>query len=1040
VPSPFSSIPQAEWIAGNGLAFAIRDRYPVSPGHTLVITRREVPTWFDATREEQIAILDLVEEVKRQLDRGEPPPDGYNVGFNAGPAAGQTVPHLHVHVIPRYAGDMDDPRGGVRHVIPSRGNYAAVLSPSASTGAGDHFLRAIRPLFTRAHDAAIVAAFIQDSGLEVLYATLLDFLRRPARLRILTGDYLQITQAEALERLLDWTAMLNDRESREFRGSIEARIVEVARLAAPTFHPKAWRFEGPDLRTIFVGSSNISRAALEDGIEWNLRIERDVNPEAYDRFVSEFDRHWDAATPLTARWLATYRSRRPLPQPEAEAVAEGEPVYEPAPKFPHVLQSEALDRLAAAREEGRRRALVVMATGLGKTWLVAFDLRGFANETGRMPRVLFLAHRSEILLQAAATMREMFATASPVPSFGRFVGDSGELDADFVFASVQKLARPSTLARIAPGAFDYVVLDEVHHAEAPTYRRILAHLDPRFLVGLTATPDRADEAEILPLFDDFLCYEAGIPLGIRSDLLAPFAYFGIRDEIDYREIPWRNGRFDIDELTAAASTARRMEKLDAALGEHPGAKSLVFCCSIRHALFVRDWLRERGVAADAVFAAEGSDDRDEALSKLRSGELDAICSVDLFNEGVDVPDVDRIVMLRPTESPVVFLQQLGRGLRKAVGKEKLTVVDFVGNHKVFLRRLRTLLSSAGGSANAVSDYLTSGYVAGLPPECTIEIELEAKEMLASLLPRGASVVETFYLALRDQRETRPRAVDLLYAGYDPAALRAAWGSWFEFVKAQGDLGEGELAALDAAGPWLRDLETTRMNRSYKMVLLQAFIDEAGLHGRAPLERVTQRSREVIERSPELLADAMESEYGDPRRKSDAEWQAYWRENPLRAWTSGRGAAKPWFTIEGADLVSQIPPPPSDEARAALTEMTAELIDYRLAVYRRRSAVERPDRFTCRVLSNGRTPIIKLPSLTDLPSRPVGEVTATLPDGSPWVFRFAKEFCNVAWPADAPGTNRLPDLLRSWFGEEAGQPGTRFDVTFAREQGGWTLRP
>jgi diadenosine tetraphosphate (Ap4A) HIT family hydrolase len=260
--SPFLELPQSAWVASNELAFAIPDRFPVSKGHALVITRRLVATWFDASIDERQAILALVDEVKRRLDN-EHQPDGYNVGFNAGLAAGQTVMHLHVHVIPRYRSDMDDPRGGVRHVLPSKGNYLCDVRSLATGGAEDPFARHVLPLFATADEIAIVAAFVQDSGLSRIETDLHAAVRRGARVRIVTGDYLDITQASALERLVDWqeSARASGTEIEAdvpagHSGSVETRVIEVEKLPGFTraFHPKSWRFESSRYGVAFVGS------------------------------------------------------------------------------------------------------------------------------------------------------------------------------------------------------------------------------------------------------------------------------------------------------------------------------------------------------------------------------------------------------------------------------------------------------------------------------------------------------------------------------------------------------------------------------------------------------------------------------------------------------------------------------------------------------------------------------------------------------------------------------------------------------------------
>lgn len=384
--SVFLDFPESQWVASNALAFAIRDMFPVAKGHTLIVTRRVVRDWFEARREEQLAVLDLVDLVKRQLDE-EFHPAGYNVGFNAGEAAGQTVMHLHVHVIPRYEGDMDDPRGGVRHAIPWKGNYKRVAAaPLVVGGAKDPFLAHIRPLIARAHEIAIVAAFVQDSGLELLQTPVFSAAERGARIRLVTGDYLDITQAEALKRMLDWQGAFSPRPL------FEARVVETSLLPGPTrsFHPKSWRFEGHGFGVAFVGSSNVSASALATGIEWNLRTDRSQDPAAYGLIKGEFELLWDLSRPLTYDWVTAYAARVHLaPRAFPPGEMEAEPLT-PAPE-PHDVQREALDALATTRAEGERRALVVMATGLGKTLLAAYDADAFRGTLEHPIRILFVA-------------------------------------------------------------------------------------------------------------------------------------------------------------------------------------------------------------------------------------------------------------------------------------------------------------------------------------------------------------------------------------------------------------------------------------------------------------------------------------------------------------------------------------------------------------------------------------------------------------------------------------------------------------------------
>jgi superfamily II DNA or RNA helicase/diadenosine tetraphosphate (Ap4A) HIT family hydrolase len=1039
MPSPFLALPQSIWVAHNALAFAIRDGCPVSPGHTLVIPRREVATWFEATRDEQLAILDLIDEVRRQLD-AEFHPQGYNVGFNTGEAAGQTVMHLHVHVIPRYEGDMDDPRGGVRHVIPWKGNYKRTLAPPLATGgAADPFIDHIAPLFAASREVAIVAAFVQDSGLELLEPPITSAVARGALVQLITGDYLDITQAEALQRMLDWQGAPSEGDE---EGRFEVRIVETANLpgASRSFHPKSWRFEGPGVGVAWVGSSNVSRSALQQGIEWNLRVDRWRDPAAFVKTREAFSRLWSSAAPLTSEWVATYseRARRAAVAPLPAGEAEAEPLTRPPEAHP--VQQQALNALALARAEGKRRALVVMATGLGKTLLAALDAAAVGGELGRAPRVLFLAHRRELLAQAAKALRLVLRERQPTLRIGWYAEGRSELDAEVVVASIQTIGRAEHLDRLAGQRFDYVVVDEAHHAEAVTYRRILARISAGFLLGLTATPDRADEGDIVGLFDDHVAFRADLGVGIQVGRLVPFDYFGLKDTVDYsfENIPWRNRRFDPEALERAVQTEQRMQVFWEAWRARPGTRSLVFCCSIAHADYVRRWLGARQVRVRLVYSGAGSDDRSMALAELEAGQIDAVCAVDLFNEGVDVPHVDRVVMLRPTESPVLFLQQLGRGLRIAEGKDRLTVIDFVGNHRVFLDRVRTLLS-LGGREGALRALVAAAGELKLPTGCSVAIELEAIALLERLLPRGASEVERVYRELYAARGKRPRIGELFRMNLSPSTLRAAHGAWFDFVSAEQHLTEPEQQVHASAGRWFGELETSPMTKCFKMIVLQALIEEDALRTGLPLDRLAARSHEILLRSPELLRDLKGvRELPDPARPDPATWQAYWRRNPVAAWTGTAASPGNWFAIEGERFVPRLPVPNGFEE--TFEAMTLELVDYRLAQYRRRlDQASTVAGFTCRVFSNQQTPILKLPDRKDQPDLPQGDTDVRLPDGAVWRFRFANIACNVAHPVGSD-RNQLADLLRSWFGPSAGRPGTAFQVRFTPSPDGIWVEP
>jgi superfamily II DNA or RNA helicase/diadenosine tetraphosphate (Ap4A) HIT family hydrolase/HKD family nuclease len=1026
--SVFTDIPASAWVASNELAFAIRDANPVSAGHTLVITRRVVLDIFGCSQAERAALWALVDEVKRALDVALRP-DGYNVGFNAGAAAGQTVPHVHIHVIPRYSGDVEDPRGGVRHVLPDRGNYLARRAEPLTDGVGERTLyRAVAPLLRAATQVDLLAAFVQESGVSLIAGAVEDALRRGARLRVVTGDYLDITQASALRRLLDWeerVVALHGADERPAAGSIETRLIEAATIGR-AFHPKAWRIEGDGFGVVFVGSSNLSRSALMTGVEWNLRVDRARDPVAYERVASSFEALWDVGRALDRPWLAAYAARAEAaparPSMEIEA--------DPPPPTPNVVQTAALAALRASRAAGRDRALVVLATGLGKTLLAVFDLAQVAAELGRTPTVLWVAHRQELLAQAGASAARLF----PEARLGWLLGGQRAAPPHgLLFASVQSLSRAATLATLPPDTFDVVVIDEAHHADAASYRRVLAHFRPRFRLGLTATPDRADAGDIYGLFDDHVVFRADLAEGIARDWLVPFAYFGLKDPTDYAPIPWRGGRFDAEALSEAVLTAARMETLWASWIEpaRAGARTMVFCVSINHARFVRTWLAERGVRAALVHSGPDGDDRATALDDLEAGRIDAICSVDLFNEGVDCRPVDRVVMLRPTESPVLFLQQLGRGLRTSPGKGKLVVLDFVGNHRVFLDRVRTLvtLSDPGASVGA----FLRGAPVSLPPGCSVDVPLEAIDLLERLLPQGTTHELTrVYRELTASRGVRPRAGELVAMGLSPLVATAKDGGWLALVAREGDLSEVEREAVAVAGGWLREVQATPMNKCFKMVTLDVLLQADALFDGLPLDEVARRSHEALVRSPELLEDLSGvARLPDPRHPDPAVWRGYWAENPVADWTRGR-----WCRVDAGALRLTLDVPAG--LREAVADLTRELVEARLAAYRRRRTSAGPT-FDAKVITNGRDPILKLPDGEARAALPTGDADVRLPDGGVWRFRFAKIAINVAHPVGV-GHNALPDLLRRWFGVAAGRPGTDFRVRLRSTPDGWWAEP
>ncbi|MFO0135789.1 MAG: DEAD/DEAH box helicase family protein [Planctomyces sp.] len=1076
--SPFNRIPPEQHIAANPLAFAVFDQFPVSPGHTLVITRRIVPTWFDASTQEQAAVLELVNTVRNLLQSSlEPAPDGYNVGFNCGAAAGQTVPHLHVHIIPRYAGDQPDPRGGIRNVIPELGNYLRNSAPAPppappellSTGHPDSPLWELLALrVSAATHVDILSAFVQRSGLELIEQQLLAAMTRGAHVRIIVSDYLGISDPLALRRLLTWqhlgatddadvtgsTVDLRPAESDDdpsapelLSGSLQARLIHTSQLQSQpeSFHPKAWLIQEQQDACLVVGSSNLSRPALQTGIEWNLLASDRTVPAAAARFRRSFRQLWDQAVPLSpdvihrySQWVQEQGSQwSELCESQREGV-----VLTPRP-----WQQQALLKLQELRDRGYQRGLVAVATGMGKTWLAALDVLQVGQHLGRRPRVLVVAHRAQILAQAEAALSAVLDAEYPPVSSGWFVGAQQQLDCDLVVASVQKLSRPQHLKRLESLHFDYAIIDEVHHAQAPTWRRVLASLRAGFVLGLTATPERTDGVDVASLFDDHLAWQAGIGDGIAEESLVPFHYLGLRDTVDFEQIPWRNGRFDPEQLEAAVARSERMERLWTAWQQHPAERTIVFCCSRRHAVFVRDWLLSRGESAAAVFSGGGSDPIGQSLQALRDGRLRVLCAVDLFNEGLDLPAVDRVVMLRPTESKVVFLQQLGRGLRVAPGKTRLLVLDFVGNHRVFAQRLLHLLALSGPRADwaAVRQYLQTGQ-AQLPPGCLLDVELSARDVLRELLPRGAAAALEGYRRLRDELGRRPTATEVLRAGYLPRTIAAERGAWFAFVQSEQDLMEREAAVVTAAADWFRMLETTSLNRSYKLIVLRVLLDRGALVSGLPLATLCADCRRYLQQHEVLRRDVTGGGVAvDVDTATAQAWQQWWQKWPVSRWLDEQDGRR-WFEQSG-DVFRWSGEVPAG-LETELQRMTGELVDWRLAAYCRSRGLERGSaeqgavRFECKVSHASGRAILFVPSVNQSPGRPTGPTDVVLPDGQLWVFKFVKVAVNVAGPPGPAGVeqNQLSDLLRGWFGADAGLPGTDFRVRFELRDGQWSISP
>lgn len=592
----------------------------------------------------------------------------------------------------------------------------------------------------------LLCAFVKWHGLRILEQSLEAAHARGVPIRVITTTYIGATERRALDKLVQ-----------KFNAQIKVNY----ELRSTRLHAKAWLFRrrsGYD--TAYVGSSNLSKAALLDGLEWNVRLSSIATPDVLRKFEATFDSYWSdpAFEPYDpdrdARRLddALLQAGRGTRSTEDRHVTLSGLVVRP---YPH--QRDMLERLEVERElHGRNRNLLVAATGTGKTVMAALDFKHLREKYGRGIRLLFVAHRQEILRQSLRTYQDVLVEAD----FGEELHSSiVPRDWNHVFASVQAL-RTQPLDRFAPDHFDVIVIDEFHHGVSPTYRRIIDHFTPRELLGLTATPERMDGRNVQDeFFDGRIAAEMRLWEALENELLSPFHYFGITDNTDMGAVAWKRGSYDASELSSlfTGNDARARLVVRAVMdkvSDPTSMRALGFCVSVSHARFMADFFCRAGLKAVALSGETPRNERKSALDALRSGALHVIFSVDLLNEGLDIPDVDTLLLLRPTSSATVFLQQLGRGLRRTSRKAVLTVLDFIGQHRKEFRFEEQFQALTNLTRNRLLTNIEQDFPL-LPSGCQIILEPKAKEMIINNI-RSQIGVNVTQLAREVRQYAEPR--------------------------------------------------------------------------------------------------------------------------------------------------------------------------------------------------------------------------------------------------------------------------------------------
>jgi superfamily II DNA or RNA helicase/HKD family nuclease len=793
---------------------------------------------------------------------------------------------------------------------------------------GDHLLKQIEV----ASSICILTSFVMKSGVEFLKPALKAAAERGADIKIFTGDYLYITQPEALAEII----------------AIDEKIQSRLWVSnGVSFHPKAYLFQTEDQECLFIGSSNLSRSALTQGVEWNLSVsnEKEVFEQALKQFLNTFlaeqtiqlnsetvkdyrdkyDKYHQKNPYLAHEWSKMEELVLMIPS-ENEPTKMPDMIFDPPADYgeikPRFAQLEALDELTKTLEEDYDKALVVMATGLGKTYLAGF----FAQ---RFHRVLFVAHREEILYQA----QESFQKIMPDRTSGIYNGKHKEAEVDSVFASIQTLSMKSHLEKFSRDEFDLIIFDEFHHAAATMYQRTLDYFKPKFLLGITATPDRNDNKDVYAICDGNVAFRLDFLDAIERKWLAPFKYYGVYDDTDYSQITWLGTRYDEEELLQAQLREDHAEKILRVWEDKKQTRTLGFCSSIKQANFLSTFFNQHGYRTVSLHSQQVGISRKTAIQQLNRGELDVIFTVDLFNEGVDIPAVDTLLFVRPTESLTVFTQQIGRGLRLHDGKETCVIIDLIGNYRNADIKLGLFHTEP---IDGKGKHLIHPVV---PEFCGINLDVSVidllKEMIRKTHPRRDRLFNDYHL-LKNELGRIPSYLELhLRGASESVQYKQEFQSYFGFLKWAEELNERELQVWERYENWLIDVEKTGMTKSYKMIVLLSMLNRGSSQWFLPIT-----PNEV---APFFHHYLMEKEYRKRIDFSDKSSSKLWEYDeekvskliatmPMSKWNGG---ATSLTTFENGKFSLNFDVLPEDEE--ILHEWTKEICVYRLHYHFERKA-------------------------------------------------------------------------------------------------------
>ncbi|PJN89599.1 DEAD/DEAH box helicase family protein [Bacillus sp. mrc49] len=792
---------------------------------------------------------------------------------------------------------------------------------------GTHLLKQI----DSASSICILTSFVMKSGVQYLKEALKAAAERGAEIKVCTGDYLFVTQPEALRMLLE----------------VDARIeVRLWKSNGVSFHPKAYLFQKENQDSLFVGSSNLSRSALSNGVEWSLSVSDDeavfsqglhlfletfysdqtipLNQEALKNYKESYEKFLITNPNLPQKWTETEEMDLMLPSDGDESFPTTEIIHEPSVPYgkisPRFAQIEALEELNKTMEEDYEKALVVMATGLGKTYLAGFFARSFK-------RVLFIAHLEEILYQA----KKSFQTVMPEGRFSIYNGKVKESDGHTIFASIYTLSMQRHLQVFDPEEFDLIIVDEFHHAAAESYQRVLDYFKPKFLLGITATPDRNDNKDVYAICGGNVAFRIDFLEAIQRNWLAPFKYFGVYDHTDYSQITWLGNRYDEQELLQLQLRDEMAEKVLNAWKDKRKTRTIGFCSSIKQADFLSAFFNQNGFSAISLHSKQKDMNRDEAINQLADGVLDVIFTVNLFNEGVDIPAVDTLLFVRPTESLTVFTQQIGRGLRLHDSKDHCVIIDLIGNYRNADVKFSLFDTDPNRKAKAIEPVV--------PELCEIQLDIQVinllKEMAKKKQPRRDTLVNDYFL-LKQELGRRPSYLELhLKGASESPQYRQEFSSYYGFLEFAKELSEQESDIFHRYKQWLVEVEKTGMAKSYKMVVLLAMLERGEDSWSKPIT-----SKEA---APFFHSYLTEVEYRKQIDFSDKSSKKLWNYDeagisklistmPMTKWS---GSSKGLTSYEDDIFKLNFDVRPEDQR--VLYNMTKDICEYRLHYHFERKA-------------------------------------------------------------------------------------------------------